>query len=431
MLLRIVSCFLLAWLCCGSQFTEVCAQQVTRRLGGVAEIRENTWYYLCGYYPKRDTYAMMRRNMKKDKLCSTQVSNPGPECQIDASWHAFRLKEMQDGYIICSDTAFLAVKNTNDLQWVKKESAATVWEITEQGTEGAFVFANTADDKFYLVLTNLSMPQNGTYVEGYYFGYYKYSDNPIYLYETDTAPRSELSDDGRTLTLMGDWTAEGICNIDWQTAQVLDISLLKLPENLENFRHRPANVHTVVVVAAAQQQYIPSEWEWVLLKDKDACHLFRTAELNDRQGFGNVISFECDTLQIAYRRTLVGDGQYETLCLPFSWDVPETLQAYRAIRVTADSVVFESLDSVAAGQAVLIQPVFDELREAVIYAAGGTVYDAALSKNAFTGTLRMRDVISDDAAFFLNRDGTHFVPAPTGSRLPPFRAYIARDVSNQ
>ena len=424
MSVRILSCLLLVLTAFLGRPQYVCGQNQCVRVTSAADIPENVALHIGGVYPVDDTFGWMRRNLKKGKLCCTEAPMPALECMVESTLPTFFLQKAQDGYVICRDTLFLAVKNTNDLEWVKSKSKATVWLVSELDEEGGFAFKNSGMKDYALVLNKTTITQNNTDTLGHFFGNYKNREYPIYLYEITTEKHQEFSEDGRVLSLSGHWTAQEISNIDWQKAQVLDLSSAKLPEDFEDFRFRPKDVHTMIVVNASQMQKVPKSWDWVLLKSEDGLSLFRQSVLSDEKAFAFVLDFGCEKEQIVYRRHLVGDGAYETLCLPFSWRVPEDFLAYQPEKLANDTLVLAPIEKVPAGQAVLLKPKSGDIEEIVVYSEACIIQSKEMASDILTGNMQMLQTSDKDAVFFLNPEGLHFVPAPSGSKLKPFRAFL-------
>lgn len=424
MSVRILSCLLLVLTAFLGRSQYVCGQNQCVRVTSAADIYENVALHIGGVYPVDDAFGWMRRNLKKGKLCSTKAPMPALECTTDSTFSTFFLQKAQDGYVICRDTLFLAVKNTNDLEWVKSKSKATVWLVSELDEEGGFAFKNKSDEDYALVLNYVVWEESDPKNKEYFYGNYKNKNYPIYLYEILKEGTQEFSEDGKVLSLSGRWTAQGISNIDWQKAQVLDLSSAKLPEDLEDFRFRPKDVHTMVVVNASQMQKIPESWDWVLLKSEDGLSLFRQSVLSDEKAFANLLDFGCKEEQIVYRRHLVGDGAYETLCLPFSWRVPEDFLAYQPEELANDTLVLAPIEKVPAGQAVLVKPKSGDIEEIVVYSEACIIQSKEMASDILTGNMQILQTSDKDAVFFLNPEGLHFVPAPSGSKLKPFRAFL-------
>lgn len=229
------------------------------------------------------------------------------------------------------------------------------------------------------------------------------------------------------LTLQGAWSADELANLDWQEADVLDLRALSLPVHAKPFNSRPAERNTIILTDARQTAYVPDAWSFAIACEATEHNLIRPATLLDRQSLRLPLNFNVPSGALTYSRTLIADDGWETICLPFSADLPSNVEAlvYQGTEDGQDgSALFQATSRLHAGEAALLR-----------YTGTGTTYELHLSSRAghtegavsgaFFGTyepLVTKD--TEGSIYMLDATGKNFVLTAAGSTLPPFRAAI-------
>lgn len=243
-----------------------------------------------------------------------------------------------------------------------------------------------------------------------------------------------LSLEGDTRTLSGAWSANALATLPWTATTTLDLTHIALPRVPADFRERPADRTTYILVSAAEAAAVPAAWSMTLAcnadRPEDDAVLLTPSVLADRQTFTPPRAFRYAAGQLVYCRQVHADGGWETLCLPFDAHVPadfvvETYEGRDGI-----SLAFHQASAICAHQAYLLcytGAAGAASTDFVVQASedGRIGADAPASDTPFFGTYSGLKVLSaDEGLYLLNADGSAFVRAAAGSSLPSFRAAL-------
>lgn len=244
------------------------------------------------------------------------------------------------------------------------------------------------------------------------------------------AQPAEVQLDGHILKVTGGMSVSEMAEIDWQGADVLDISDALLPVQIQDFSKRPTEANTLVIADEAQKQYIPQTWAFVVLKGEHL-KLYTSAEIKERTPLYLPDDIKIADGQVTYTRALFGDGGWETLALPFSADVPECLEAEVPESCSDDQIILSSVTGIAAGGTAIIRPLDANLGTATFVSKAGWL--TTKGSGELQGNYLQRTFTASEApnVLLLSADGSRFAPAAVGGRLAPFRAFLTGEGAHQ
>lgn len=252
------------------------------------------------------------------------------------------------------------------------------------------------------------------------------------------APAQSLHDEAdATLTLTGGWSAEALAALSLAGIAGLHLEHIALPlEALPFTEQQPQGAaqadNTIIYIDAAQAPYAPAAWSRVVgltPAGGEAARLLHGGTLTDRSPLCATQPFSAEAGALTYTRTLLGDGGWETLYLPFASALPTGFEAYACtgVDLAAGTITFAPAEALAACTPYLVRAKGGSAaQQLTLTNLAGSVdaTPAAGQTAAFAGTL-LPLVFTPHSAYLLSAAGKHFVEAPSGSTLSPFRAYLS------
>lgn len=134
------------------------------------------------------------------------------------------------------------------------------------------------------------------------------------------------------------------------------------------------------------------------------------------------ISINTDAGQLTYSRQFI-DKNWETLCIPFTANVPEGFQAEELQGYADNQLKFTPTNTITANVPVIIRSTGAKTT-LILTNTGGDFITGTDSNAVFLSNYQPLQVNQTDESYFLGNEGQSFVKAARGSKLSPFRAYI-------
>ncbi len=236
-------------------------------------------------------------------------------------------------------------------------------------------------------------------------------------------PQATQTISGGTLIISGGLSALELAELDWQGATWLDLTACPLPAHPQTFTERPEGQNTLIIVNPDDARFVPNTWDFVVTKDATYT-LLTPATLTDRVALRLPADISISAGQVRYVRRLVGDGNWETLSLPFAALAGAEVEVEAVSETDDEAVYFSPVTTISAGQGIIFRPRDNAATEVTFVALNGTLTTATTPP--LQGYYETHTITSSSASplFLLNNDGTYFVRAATGSRLAPFRAAL-------
>lgn len=252
---------------------------------------------------------------------------------------------------------------------------------------------------------------------------------PALLYDVAEEPGRSVTAAG-TCLLTGGWTTSGLKNLDFDGIKCLDVTKAILPKYVKAFTQQQYNCP--VFVGEAQAAAVQNVWHFVVLCRGADCELLdQKLVITDKQPLNTDRAIRIAEGQVSYRRTAGDVTAWQTLSLPYD-AVVTTGTAYACTGLSGDSLNFEQVKALSAHTGYIIKP----SKDGVIEVSSAKGYIDVPSADARQNLLKANEydwlVIADDqaACYMLHPTLQNFVPAPSNSRLAPFRAYM-RMVKNK
>lgn len=233
----------------------------------------------------------------------------------------------------------------------------------------------------------------------------------------------ELSNEAGLLTLTGAWSKERLAEVSFEDAAALDISGISLPVNCADFRKYPAEANIPIYVAEEDAELVPETWNFAVAGNR----LLRETTLFDKKSIYIPKEITFEDGQISYKRTPLGDGGWETICLPFDAETPKEYTFESLEDIENNNLIFKDANQISRDiPLIFARRAGKEPGEMLVKAKAGSLKGYVNSgSEGFHGVYQRLNVESaDENYYFLNEDGTTFVRAAKGSGLSPFRAYI-------
>lgn len=237
-----------------------------------------------------------------------------------------------------------------------------------------------------------------------------------------------LNVDG-VMSLVGAWSAPRLSCLSWTNVNVLDLSKASLPIKLDSFRNRDTLHNTIIYVDSKSSGDIPQDWYFtVVCTSTGENQLIRKAQILDKKDLYLLYPFYAERGMLSYTRSMYNDGGWETLCLPFDHEIPQTLTSVVCTSINGGNLQCEKKEKVPANCVTLVKPSPQyEDEEVIISNLPGWVHIDGDVSAALQGTYKHLDFTgSSSNLYLLNNDGTAFVMARHGSTLSPFRAYLMK-----
>ncbi len=252
---------------------------------------------------------------------------------------------------------------------------------------------------------------------------------PALLYDVAEEPGRSVTAAG-TCLLTGGWTTSGLKNLDFDGIKCLDVTKAILPKYVKAFTQQQYNCP--VFVGEAQAAAVQNVWHFVVLCSGADCELLdQKLVITDKQPLNTDRAIRIAEGQVSYRRTAGNTTAWQTLSLPYDAAVT-TGTAYACTGLSGDSLSFEQVKALSAHTGYIIKPSKDGVIEVLSAKGYIKVPSADTQQNLLKANEYDWLVIADDqaACYMLHPTLQNFVPAPSNSRLAPFRAYM-RMVKNK
>lgn len=246
---------------------------------------------------------------------------------------------------------------------------------------------------------------------------------PALLYDVAEEPGRSVTAAG-TCLLTGGWTTSGLKNLDFDGIKCLDVTKAILPKYVKAFTQQQYNCP--VFVGEAQAAAVQNVWHFVVLCRGVDCELLdQKLVITDRQPLNTDRAIRIAEGQVSYRRTAGNTTAWQTLSLPYDAAVT-TGTAYACTGLSGDSLSFEQVKALSAHTGYIIKPSKDGVIEVSSAKGHIDVPSADTQQNLLKANEYDWLVIADDqaACYMLHPTLQNFVPAPSNSRLAPFRAYM-------
>lgn len=252
---------------------------------------------------------------------------------------------------------------------------------------------------------------------------------PALLYDVAEEPGRSVTAAG-TCLLTGGWTTSGLKNLDFDGIKCLDVTKAILPKYVKAFTQQQYNCP--VFVGETQAAAVQNVWHFVVLCRGVDCELLdQKLVITDKQPLNTDRAIRIVEGQVSYRRTAGDATAWQTLSLPYDAAVT-TGTAYACTGLSGDSLSFEQVKALSAHTGYIIKPSKDGVIEVLSAKGHIDVPSADTQQNLLKANEYDWLVIADDqvACYMLHPTLQNFVPAPSNSRLAPFRAYM-RMVKNK
>lgn len=246
---------------------------------------------------------------------------------------------------------------------------------------------------------------------------------PALLYDVAEEPGRSVTAAG-TCLLTGGWTTSGLKNLDFDGIKCLDVTKAILPKYVKAFTQQQYNCP--VFVDEAQAAAVQNVWHFVVLCRGVDCELLdQKLVITDKQPLNTDRAIRIVEGQVSYRRTAGDATAWQTLSLPYDAAVT-TGTAYACTGLSGDSLSFEQVKALSAHTGYIIKPSKDGVIEVLSAKGYIKVPSADTQQNLLNANEYDWLVIADDqaACYMLHPTLQNFVPAPSNSRLAPFRAYM-------
>lgn len=246
---------------------------------------------------------------------------------------------------------------------------------------------------------------------------------PALLSEVAEEPGKSVTAAG-TCLLTGGWTTSGLKNLDFDGIKCLDVTKAILPKYVKAFTQQQYNCP--VFVGEAQAAAVQNVWHFVVLCRGTDCELLdQKLVITDKQPLNTDREIRIAEGQVSYRRTAGNATAWQTLSLPYDAEVI-TGTAYACTGLSGDSLSFEQVKALSAHTGYIIKPSKDGVIEVLSVKGHINVTSAGTQQNLLKANEYDWLVIADDqaACYMLHPTLQNFVPAPSNSRLAPFRAYM-------
>lgn len=229
--------------------------------------------------------------------------------------------------------------------------------------------------------------------------------------------------------LTGAWSAERLAAIDWTATFALDLSAAELPLQLRPFRQQPQGGNTIFYIRDTDAPSLQQVDGILVGCSQKPARILRGGTLRDKQPLLIDRDIQLEAGALLYERLFLQDGGWETLCLPFAASLPQGIYAERMISQADNVLNFAPVSEIPAHTPVIICDTRSETSPSPIAlkAQAGTIQPCTEWTGSLLGNYQWMEVGTTTSAnvFLLNADGTAFVCAAAGSRLAPFRAYLA------
>lgn len=246
---------------------------------------------------------------------------------------------------------------------------------------------------------------------------------PALLSEVAEEPGRSVTAAG-TCLLTGGWTTSGLKNLDFDGIKCLDVTKAILPKDVKAFTQQQYNCP--VFVGEAQAAAVQNVWHFVVLCSGADCELLdQKLVITDKQPLNTDREIRIAEGQVSYRRTAENSTAWQTLSLPYDAEVI-TGTAYACTGMSGDSLSFEQVKALSAHTGYIIKPSKDGVIEVLSVKGHINVTSAGTQQNLLKANEYDWLVIADGQAtcYMLHPTLQNFVPAPSNSRLAPFRAYM-------
>lgn len=320
-----------------------------------------------------------------------------------------------------------------------------VWTANLQG-DSTFVLKNDEGYLDYNLKTNASKfvwrlrngywqtdeaePRYVSYADGAWeVSTWAEMQQPALLYDVAEEPGRSVTASG-TCLLTGGWTTSGLKNLDFDGIKCLDVTKAILPKYVKAFTQQQYNCP--VFVGEAQAAAVQNVWHFVVSCRGADCELLdQKLVITDKQPLNTDRAIRIVEGQVSYRRTAGDATAWQTLSLPYDAAVT-TGTAYACTGLSGDSLSFEQVKALSAHTGYIIKPSKDGVIEVLSAKGYIKVPSADTQQNLLKANEYDWLVIADDqaACYMLHPTLQNFVPAPSNSRLAPFRAYM-RMVKNK
>lgn len=246
---------------------------------------------------------------------------------------------------------------------------------------------------------------------------------PALLYDVAEEPGRSVTAAG-TCLLTGGWTTSDLKNLDFDGIKCLDVTKAILPKYVKAFTQQQYNCP--VFVGEAQAAAVQNVWHFVVLCRGVDCELLdQKLVITDKLPLNTDRAIRIAEGQVSYRRTAGDATAWQTLSLPYDAAVT-TGTAYACTGLSGDSLSFEQVKALSAHTGYIIKPSKDGVIEVSSAKGHIDVPSADTQQNLLKANEYDWLVIADDqaACYMLHPTLQNFVPAPSNSRLAPFRAYM-------
>ena len=229
--------------------------------------------------------------------------------------------------------------------------------------------------------------------------------------------------------LRGAWSAEKLAAIDWTATYALDLCAAELPLHLRPFRQQPQEGNTILYIRDTDATSLQQVNGILVGCSQTPARILRGGTLRDKQPLLIDREIMLEEGSLIYERLLHQDGGWETLSLPFAIRLPQGIYAEQMVGMENNVLSFAPIGEIPAHTPVIIcdtrsQPSPSPTSFA---AQAGIIRPCTEWSGSLLGNYQWMEVGTTTSAniFMLNVNGTAFVRAAAGSRLAPFRAYIA------
>ena len=229
-------------------------------------------------------------------------------------------------------------------------------------------------------------------------------------------PTSEIKDGSRIL--QGGWSSSLLANIEWEEGFNLDLSHITLPRYPQSFNKKNKTSNQIIYIADDQIDNIPSSWTLTATYKQ----LVRGGTLTDKSEASVKKCINTDAGQLTYSRQFI-DKNWETLCIPFTANVPGGFQAEELQSYADSQLKFTPTNTIKANVPVIIRSTGANTTLILTNTGGDFITDTD-SNAVFLSNYQPLQVNQTDESYFLGNEGQSFVKAARGSKLSPFRAYI-------
>lgn len=246
---------------------------------------------------------------------------------------------------------------------------------------------------------------------------------PALLYDVAEEPGRSVTAAG-TCLLTGGWTTSDLKNLDFDGIKCLDVTKAILPKYVKAFTQQQYNCP--VFVGEAQAAAVQNVWHFVVLCRGVDCELLdQKLVITDKLPLNTDRAIRIAEGQVSYRRTAENAKAWQTLSLPYDAAVT-TGTAYACTGLSGDSLSLEQVKALSAHTGYIIKPSKDGVIEVSSAKGHIDVPSADTQQNLLKANEYDWLVIADDqaACYMLHPTLQNFVPAPSNSRLAPFRAYM-------